>query len=192
MNKFLAEMYGCEQGRALYQRQRERFSKLLPYTHSRTKGQIRTLAKIILPRIALYQVLIDAPDAKDDALSVMAAYMERVGTKMGKVARRLEIAPFFYYLFRKVFAYVAVHSDNRTVDVVRNNKEAVEINITKCLWYEACADNGCPELCKCFCDTDDIIYGSLRKIKFSRTSAIGRGGEWCDFRYANSKFIVEK
>jgi hypothetical protein len=122
----------------------------------------------------------------------MAAYMERVGAKMGKVARRPEIAPFFYYLFRKVFAYVAVHSDNRTVDVVRNNKEAVEINITKCLWYEACANNGCPELCKCFCDTDDIIYGSLRKLKFSRTSAIGCSGEWCDFRYANSKFIVEK
>jgi hypothetical protein len=192
MNKFLVEMYGCEQGRELYRRQKARLESLLPYTRSLTKGQIRTLAKIILPRIALYQVLIDAPDSKDDALSVMAVYMERVGAKMGKVARRLEIAPLFYYLFRKIFAYVAVHSDNWVVDVVKNNRESVEINITKCLWYEACADNGCPELCKCFCGTDDIIYGSLRKIKFSRTNTIGCGGEWCDFRYANSKFIVEK
>ncbi len=32
-----------------------------------------------------------------------------------------------------------------------------------------------------FCDVDDVTYGGLRKIGFTRTKTLGYGGDCCDF-----------
>ncbi len=47
----------------------------------------------------------------------------------------------------------------------------------------ACRENGCPELCPLFCDVDDVTYGGLHKLGFSRTKTLGCGGDCCDFRF---------
>ena len=44
-------------------------------------------------------------------------------------------------------------------------------------------ENGCPELCPLFCDVDDVNYGGLRKMGFSRTKTLGYGGDCCDFHF---------
>jgi len=44
-------------------------------------------------------------------------------------------------------------------------------------------ENGCPELCPLFCDVDDVTYGGLHKLGFSRTKTLGCGGDCCDFRF---------
>lgn len=64
---------------------------------------------------------------------------------------------------------------------------AYQYNITKCLWYDACVENDCPELCKIFCDVDNVIYGSMQKVKFVRKGTLGTGSECCDFCYLNRK-----
>lgn len=39
-----------------------------------------------------------------------------------------------------------------------------------------------PELCHCFCDSDDITYDGLHpKLVWHRTRTLGRGGDCCDF-----------
>ena len=41
---------------------------------------------------------------------------------------------------------------------------------------------GCPELCRCFCDSDDISYTGLHpKLIWERTMTLGRGNDRCDF-----------
>lgn len=41
---------------------------------------------------------------------------------------------------------------------------------------------GCPELCPCFCDSDDISYAGLHpKLLWHRTKTLGRGDDRCDF-----------
>lgn len=35
----------------------------------------------------------------------------------------------------------------------------------------------CEELCRLFCDVDNITYGGLKKLGFSRTKALGYGKE---------------
>ena len=57
------------------------------------------------------------------------------------------------------------------------------INITKCLWHDACVRFECRELCPLFCDVDDVTYGGLRKIGFSRTKTLGYDGDCCDFHF---------
>ena len=53
----------------------------------------------------------------------------------------------------------------------------------KCLWHTACVENGCAELCRLFCDVDDVTYGGLCKLGFARTRTLGYGADCCDFRF---------
>ena len=56
------------------------------------------------------------------------------------------------------------------------------IDMTKCPYHDACVRYGCPELCPCFCDSDDITYGDLHpRLLWRRTETLGRGGGRCDF-----------
>lgn len=38
----------------------------------------------------------------------------------------------------------------------------------------------------CFCDVDDVTYGGLKKIGFTRTKTLGYGGDCCDFHFLRS------
>ncbi len=75
----------------------------------------------------------------------------------------------------------------RTTDLQKNTqssgKNYYDVTITKCLWHTACVENGCPELCRLFCDVDDVTYGGLKKIGFTRTKTLGYGGDCCDFHF---------
>jgi hypothetical protein len=48
-------------------------------------------------------------------------------------------------------------------------------------------ENGCPELCHLFCDVDDVTYGGLNKIGFSRTKTLGYGGDCCEHERGSKK-----
>lgn len=56
------------------------------------------------------------------------------------------------------------------------------IDMTKCPCHDACVHYGCPELCPCFCDSDDITYNDLHPdLLWRRTKTLGRGNDCCDF-----------
>ena len=56
------------------------------------------------------------------------------------------------------------------------------IDMTRCPYHDMCGQYNYPELCTCFCDSDDIAYESLHpKIVWQRTGTLGRGDECCDF-----------
>lgn len=62
-------------------------------------------------------------------------------------------------------------------------KGSFDVTIEKCLWHTACAENGSAELCRLFCDADNVTYGGLKKIGFARTKTLGYGGDCCDFHF---------
>ncbi len=52
----------------------------------------------------------------------------------------------------------------------------------RCPYQDECVRCGCPELCSCFCDSDDITYDGLHpKLVWHRTKTLGRGDDCCDF-----------
>ena len=56
------------------------------------------------------------------------------------------------------------------------------VDMTKCSYHDICVQYGCPELCPCFCDSDDITYANLHpKLFWHRTGTLGRGNACCDF-----------
>ena len=96
------------------------------------------------------------------------------------------------------FRQWVVHNDSkiflkimRKTDLQENvqkcGKDYFDVTITKCLWHTACAENGCEELCRLFCDVDDITYGGLKKIGFTRTKTLGYGGDCFDFHFFRKK-----
>ena len=65
---------------------------------------------------------------------------------------------------------------------IRTSGGVWRIDMTKCPYHDACVQHGCPELCACFCDSDDITYDGLHPgLYWHRTKTLGRGGDCCDF-----------
>ena len=180
---FLIEEFGNDKGNAYFVKQDKRLNEIIEATRNKTENQMKTLAQTILPRIALYQVLLESGLQQDDVNKSLRKYMiDVVAAKKHKSTAKMEKVPGFYGIYSKIFLKIM-----RTTDLQESTqkcgKDFYDITITKCLWHTACVENGCPELCRLFCDVDDVTYGGLNKIGFSRTKTLGYGGDCCDFHF---------
>jgi len=159
------------------------YSSCVALLKDKTPNQYKTLTKTILPRVALYKTLKEDEKFSAYAYEITHKYMvEVIGMQKHKSTRALEIIPGFYRIYSRSFLKIM-----RTTDLQKSTQEEgrdyYKIMISDCLWYNACKEFGCPELCPAFCDVDDITYGDLRKIGFTRTQTLGKGGECCDFHF---------
>ncbi len=180
---FLIKEFGNDKGTALFSEQDKRLNEIIEGTKNKTENQMKTLAQTILPRIALYQIFIEDGLPEKDVIVFMRKYMiDVVAVKKHNSTAKMEKVPGFYGIYSKIFLKIM-----RTTDLQESTqkcgKNFYDITITKCLWHTACVENGCPELCRLFCDVDDVTYGGLNKIGFSRTKTLGYGGDCCDFHF---------
>lgn len=178
---FLEEEFESGRSSDLSDAQERILQMLIENTKNKSKNQMKTLTQTILPRIALYQALQKADFSQDDVFRYMRKYMmDKVAAKKHSSTAKMELVPGFYAIYSKVFLKIM-----RTTDLQESTqaagKDYFDITITKCLWHTACVENGCAELCSLFCDVDDVTYGGLKKIGFSRTQTLGYGGSCCDF-----------
>ena len=155
---------------------------IIKNTKNKTPNQIKTLNNTILPRIALYKALNEFY-SQDEAYSIVKKYMyEVIGKNKNKSMKIMEKVPCFYFLYSKIFIHIMKTTDLQKSNT-EYNKKYYNITITKCLWHDACVENGCHELCHLFCDVDNITYDGLKKIGFSRTKTLGYGNDKCDFHF---------
>lgn len=178
---FLAESFGNDRGEKLFEMQDKALGDIIGNTKGKTENQMKTLIQTILPRIALYKSLQAEGLSDDDVYKYMRKYMlEIVAAKKHSSTAKMEIVPGFYAIYSKVFLKIMQTTDLQE-SVQEHGKDYFNVTITKCLWHTACVENGCEELCRLFCDVDDVTYGGLKKIGFTRTKTLGYGGDCCDF-----------
>ena len=178
---FLAESFGNDRGGKLFEMQDKALGEIIGNTMVKTENQMKTLIQTILPRIALYKSFIAAGLSDDDVYKYMRKYMlEIVAAKKHSSTVKMEIVPGFYAIYSRVFLKIMRTTDLQE-SVQEHGKDYFNVTITKCLWHTACVENGCEELCRLFCDVDDVTYGGLKKIGFTRTKTLGYGGDCCDF-----------
>lgn len=178
---FLAESFGNDRGEKLFEMQDKVLGDIIGNTKGKTENQMKTLIQTILPRIALYKSLQAEGLLEDDVYKYMRKYMlEIVAAKKHSSTAKMEIVPGFYAIYSKVFLKIMQTTDLQE-SVQEHGKDYFNVTITKCLWHTACVENGCEELCRLFCDVDDVTYGGLKKIGFTRTKTLGYGGDCCDF-----------
>ncbi len=183
IHEFLMEELGNDRGNRVFGEQEKVLSTLIHNTKGKSENQMKTLTQTILPRVALYKVLLNNDFSEEDVYACVRKYMlEKVAAKKHASTAKMEIVPGFYTIYSKIFLKIM-----RTTDLQENTqssgKNYYDVTITKCLWHTACVENGCPELCRLFCDVDDVTYGGLKKIGFTRTQTLGYGGDCCDFHF---------
>lgn len=181
IKEFLVESFGNDRGEKLFEMQDKALGDIIRNTKGKTENQMKTLIQTILPRIALYKSLQAEGLSDDDVYKYMRKYMlEIVAAKKHSSTAKMEIVPGFYAIYSKVFLKIMQTTDLQE-SVQEHGKDHFNVTITKCLWHTACVENGCEELCRLFCDVDDVTYGGLKKIGFTRTKTLGYGGDCCDF-----------
>ena len=180
---FLTEEFGKDKGRALSGRQDAVLYALIKNTENKSKNQMKTLVQTILPRIALYKLLSEDGLSENDAYAYMQKYMlDKVAAKKHSSTAKMEAIPGFYRIYSNIFLKIMRTTDLQE-SVQSHGRDHFDITIRKCLWHTACMENNCPELCRLFCDVDDVTYGGLKKIGFTRTKTLGYGGDCCDFHF---------
>ncbi len=182
IKRFLSNEFG-EAGERYFQMQSEMLKNMTVRIKGKTENQKRTLCRTILPRIALYKVLLDERPANEEAIEYMRKYMlDFVAAQKHASTAKMELFPGFYFIYSRIFLKIMRTTDLQ-ISTQKCGKNFYDITITKCLWHTACIENGCEELCALFCDVDDVTYGGLSKIGFSRTQTLGYGGKCCDFHF---------
>lgn len=180
---FLIEEFGTEKGSALSGRQEKMLDTLIQNTKNKSENQMKTLARTILPRIALYKCLSEEGFSEEEVYKYMRKYMlDKVAAKKHASTAKMELVPGFYAIYSRIFLKIM-----RTTDLQESTQahgsDYYDVTIKKCLWHTACVENGCENLCRLFCDVDDVTYGGLKKIGFTRTKTLGYGGDCCDFHF---------
>ena len=180
---YLIDEFGNEKGFSLLNKQEKILHELIGNIKNKTENQMKTLIQTILPRIALYKVLSNEEFSKEEVYHYMQKYMiEKIAAKKHASTAKMELVPGFYSIYSRIFLKIM-----RTTDLQENEqkqgKDYYDVTIKKCLWHTACVENGCEELCRLFCDVDDVTYGGLKKIGFTRTKTLGYGGDCCDFHF---------
>ncbi len=180
---FLTEKFGNDKGKNLFNKQEIILNELIKNIKDKSENQMKVLVQTILPRIALYKVLAKDVFSEEDAYKYMQKYMiDKVATKKHSSTAKMEIIPGFYSIYSNIFLKIMRRTDLQE-SVQNYGKDYFDVTIKKCLWHTACVENGCEKLCRLFCDVDDVTYGGLRKIGFTRTKTLGYGGDCCDFHF---------
>ena len=183
IKEFLIEEFGKDKGNSLFDKQEKMLNALIENTKNKSENQMKTLIQTILPRIALYKVLSKEEFQKDIAYKHMQKYMiDKIAMKKHSSTAKMELVPGFYSIYSNIFLKIMKTTDLQ-VSVQNHGKDYFDVTIKKCLWHTACVENDCAELCHLFCDVDDVTYGGLKKIGFTRTQTLGYGGDCCDFHF---------
>ena len=182
IREFLQTEFPHARAEEIFNKQDNLLNKMLESVKDEAGSRYKTLKQTILPRIALYKVLEDYA-GDEERSNIMRKYMlDVVASKKHASTARMEVVPGFFYIYRAVFLKIMRTTALQESTQVKG-KGYYDITITKCLWHDACVRFGCGELCSLFCDVDDVTYGGLRKIGFSRTKTLGYGGDCCDFHF---------
>lgn len=180
---FLNEEFGEKRGNDLFNKQEVMLNELIKNTQNKSKNQMKTLIQTILPRIAMYKILSKEEVSEDEVYQYMRKYMiYKIATKKHASTAKMEKVPGFYSIYSKIFLKIMRTTDLQE-SVQKHGKDYFDVTIKKCLWHTACVENDCEKLCHLFCDVDNVTYGGLKKIGFTRTKTLGYGGDYCDFHF---------
>ena len=183
IKEFLNEEVGVDKGQEVFNKQEMILAEIIKNIKDKSENQRKTLIQIILPRIALYKAMLQDGLSNEEVYQHMQKYMMDIVAKQKHLSMvKMEKVPCFYFLHSNIFLKV-VRKTDLWESTQKHGKDYFDVTMKKCLWHTACVENDCAELCHFFCDVDNVTYGNLKKLGFSRTKTLGYGGDCCDFHF---------
>mgnify|MGYP000317336682 CR=1 FL=1 len=162
-----------------------RLSALLAENAGASKEKQYHLKRQILPGISAYETL-QRVMPKEEALQTVHGYVEH----LARTSHKQLAARCTYRGFTALFPAFssnppgAFSARRRALPPkeLQTGNGVWRVDMMKCPYHDTCAEYGCPELCRCFCDSDDISYTGLHpKLIWERSMTLGRGNDHCDF-----------
>jgi hypothetical protein len=180
----LTKMHGRPEASRLADEIQERYIRLsnaIPVPAGKTLRMRRE--KLILPGLALYQVLkaeygqADRALAEADMLFRAAFFrMERFGIPL------LNYLPDPFPLAHMAMRGSAISEYGPgELEVLEDNPNCFAMKVYRCYILDTLLTQGTPELTALFCATDDWLAELLPRVRWERTQTLGRGGSYCDF-----------
>ena len=150
-----------------------------------SKEKTEHLERQILPSIAAYETL-QTVMPKDEAWQTIHGYVEQKARRAHKYLTAMLRVPGLYRLVPGIFVKSTRTAFGPAAGFaaveLQTDKTTWRIDMTKCPYHDTCIRYGCPELCRCFCDSDDISYDGLHpRLVWRRTGTLGRSNTCCDF-----------
>lgn len=183
ISEFLNEEFGTEKEKELLNKQEIILDEIIKNIKDKSDNQKQTLIQTILPRIALYKAILQDDLLGENVYEYMRKYMiDKVAKQKHLSMIKMERVPCFYFLYSNIFLRVVRKTDLWKSEQ-KHGKNYFNVTMKKCLWHTACVENNSEKLCPLFCNVDDVTYGGLKKIGFTRTKTLGYGGDCCDFHF---------
>ena len=162
-----------------------RLEQLRAENTGESKEKLRHLESQIMPGVAAYETL-QSVMPKEEAFKTVHGYVEKKAWRMRRAILKLMRLPELWRLVPALFAKGTRKIFGETAGFAARELQTGggvwRIDMIKCPYHDACVRYGCPELCPCFCDSDDITYDNMHpRLRWRRTKTLGRGGDCCDF-----------
>ena len=162
-----------------------RLDALLAENADASKEKMYHLEVQILPGIAAYETL-QTVLPKEEAAQIVHEIIGDHSREVRKTLDKLMRVPGMYRLVPNLSGSITRKVFNGPAGFASIEHETSgrcwRIDMTRCPYNDACIRYNCPELCRCFCDSDDVTYGDLHpKLLWHRTKTLGRGDDCCDF-----------
>lgn len=182
--KTVAERFPA-QSAALLAAYQKRLTELRAENADASPEKQRHLEGQILPGIAAYETLQTAMP-KEEALETVHHYVELKAWRLRRAILKLMRLPGLYRKVPGIFARQTPRLFGTAAGFAATELQTTggvwRIDMTRCPYHDVCGQYGCPELCRCFCDSDDITYDNMHpQLLWHRTKTLGRGDDCCDF-----------
>ncbi len=152
-----------------------------------TAEQQKIQKKLIVSLIAKYRTFLNLGLPQEKAFALTQKWSNNSAKRMNKFIKLFSRLPNFRKLFSKIFRKQMSTPGIWEHQFVKDDKEELVIDITKCLWKETCDFFNYPEICKLFCDNDWILVDDLKKMRLERVGTLGLGAKKCDFKFVFDK-----
>ena len=178
--------FGKAQGASMMAEARARFDALCTENQNEPKALVHHTHDNIYPTIALFETLVKAGMARQEAADFLYVFYAEWSGKMGKKIQTLLRCPYLYRLMPALWKALVpkMYSEQagfrfRFYDV---GKRRVKFDMLACPYYETCVRCGCPEIVPAFCRSDVGCYGDMHpRLRWNRTKTIGGGADVCEF-----------
>jgi len=193
-NKYLREIaphlkkkYGAEKADSIIASAWKRFEAICAENAGEPKAYDMHTKDRIYPAIACLQAMIEEGIDRNEAIDFLHEYYLWRAAGKARVLKKLMKLPGLYKKIPKLFSKLTpkMFGEDAGFESVWNKDAEWNLcfDMIKCPYQEKCAAYGCPELCKSYCEADDVCYGDLHpKLVWGRTSTLGKGGKCCDFK----------
>ena len=135
--------------------------------------------------MALYEYHQAQGHTKEEALDLTAQPMWNYVEKGAGTYRTLFKIPGMMRLFAKLLPgmFEGGSGVGWHYDWGEMSGQRIEFKCTSCIYAQICEKYGMQELGPIFCHADDINYGHLKNITFTRQHTLCKDGQPCDFLF---------